>query len=66
MTEIWEDDEGQWRFRVKGRNGEIVAWGEAHTRPEDAERSLAALRRILRDTNGDLPRRIPRQARPAQ
>lgn len=55
MTEIFQDDEGGWRFRVKGKNGEIVAWGEAYTRPEDAERGLATLRRILRDTNGDLP-----------
>lgn len=56
MTEIYQDEEGQWRFRVKGTNGEIVATGEGYTRPADAERGLSALRRILRDTNGDLPR----------
>ena len=63
MTEIFQDDEGGWRFRVKGKNGEIVAWGESYTRPEDAERGLATLRRILRDTNGDLPTIIRRPSK---
>lgn len=58
MTEIYQDENGEWRFRVKGKNGEIVATGEGYTTPTDAERGLATLRRILRDTNGDLPRRV--------
>jgi uncharacterized protein YegP (UPF0339 family) len=55
MTEIFQDENGEWRFRVRGKNNEIVATGEGYTRPQDAERGLATLRRILRDTNGDLP-----------
>lgn len=58
MTEIYQDKAGEWRFRVKGKNGEIVAQGEGHPTPGEAERALARLRRILRDTNGDLPRRV--------
>lgn len=56
--EIFPDAAGEWRFRVKGGNGEIVATGEGHSSPSDAERSLAALRRILRDTNGEMPTRV--------
>lgn len=59
MTEIYQDEKGEWRFRVKGKNGEIVATGEGYSRPADAERGLATLRRILRDTNGDLPTVVP-------
>ena len=55
MTEIFPDEEGGFRFRVKGKNGEIVATSESYTTRGDAERGLATLRRILRDTNGDLP-----------
>jgi uncharacterized protein YegP (UPF0339 family) len=60
MTEIFPDEAGEWRFRVKGRNGENIVTSEGYTRPEDAARGLVALRRILRDTNGDLPRRVER------
>lgn len=59
MTEIFKDANGEWRFRVKGRNGEIVATSEGYTSEGHAERGLAGLRRILRDTNGDLPKVVP-------
>lgn len=58
IPEIFQDEAGEWRFRVKGKNGEIIATGEGHPDPSKAERSLAALRRVLRDTNGDVPRRV--------
>ena len=51
MTEIYRDSAGEWRFRVKGRNGEIVATGEGYTRKHDAERGLEDLRRILDETD---------------
>ena len=35
-----EGEEGQWRWRVKAGNGEIVATGEGHTRKEDARRAF--------------------------
>lgn len=47
MKEVYKDEAGQWRFRVKGRNGEKIASGEGYTRPEDAERALDTLTLIL-------------------
>lgn len=56
MTEIFRDKDGGWRFRVIGRNGEIIAASEAYTRPADAKRGLDALRAILAATAGQEPR----------
>ena len=56
MTEIFRDERGEWRFRVKGNNHEIVATSEGYTRQADAERGLATLRRILAATADDAPR----------
>jgi uncharacterized protein YegP (UPF0339 family) len=58
VPEIFPDQAGEWRFRVLGSNGEIVATGEGHPTPAGAERSLGTLRRILRDTNGMVPERV--------
>lgn len=58
VPEIYKDEAGEFRFRVLGGNGEIVATGEGYTTPNDAERGLATLRRILRDTNGEIARRV--------
>lgn len=33
---IYEDDAGDWRWRVRARNGENVGSGEGHPRVEDA------------------------------
>jgi len=41
-AEIYEDVAGQWRWRVKATNGEIVAQGESYTRQPDALRGLKA------------------------
>lgn len=49
MIEIFHDENGEWRYRVKGRNGEIVATSEGYTRPDDAERGAGDLHRILDD-----------------
>jgi uncharacterized protein YegP (UPF0339 family) len=40
--EVFEDDAGQYRWRLRAANGEIVAQSEAYTRREDAERGLTA------------------------
>lgn len=56
MTEIFQDEHGEWRFRVKGRNGEVVATSEGYTRSADAERGLNDLRRILDETRDQAPR----------
>jgi uncharacterized protein YegP (UPF0339 family) len=41
---IFQDDAGQWRWRMKAANGEITATGEAHPTRGNAKR--AALRMI--------------------
>jgi uncharacterized protein YegP (UPF0339 family) len=43
MKELFLDEQDQWRFRVKGRNGEILATSEGYTRKHDAERGLETL-----------------------
>ena len=58
MPEIFRDDAGEWRYRIKGRNGEIMATSEGYTRPQDAERGLADLRRVLNETAGQAPVRV--------
>jgi len=37
--ETYQDAEGQFRWRAKAKNGEIVAQGESHTRRRDAKRA---------------------------
>ena len=37
--EFYENEAGEWRWRAKAKNGEIVATGEAHTRARDAKRA---------------------------
>jgi uncharacterized protein YegP (UPF0339 family) len=49
MAEIYQNEAGEWRFRIKGKNGEIVATGEGYTRIADAMRGLTALIRIIGD-----------------
>lgn len=49
MVEIYESKEGEWRFRIKARNGEIVAVGEGYTRKQDAIRGYETLLRLMRD-----------------
>lgn len=56
MTEIFKDEDGQWRYRIKGGNGEIMATSEGYTRPEDAVRGYRDLRRVVKE-NRD-PKRV--------
>lgn len=49
MIEYFQDISGHWRFRVKGRNGEIVASSEAYSSKSNAERGADALRRAIAD-----------------
>src|SRR5689334_10005615 len=45
--EVYEDDSGEWRWRVKGDNGQIVAASEGYTRKADAERGLRDMKSIV-------------------
>ncbi len=44
---IYEDADGEFRFRIVGGNGEIVASGESYKTRAGAERGRKALTRIL-------------------
>lgn len=39
-AEIYEDATGEWRWRLKAGNGEVIASGESHTSHHDAERAF--------------------------
>jgi uncharacterized protein YegP (UPF0339 family) len=47
MIEYFLDDDSKNRFRVKGRNGEIVATSEAYANQSNAERGVDDLYLIL-------------------
>lgn len=49
MVEIFKDKAGEWRFRIKGHNGEIVCQSEGYKRQADASNGVMALARILSD-----------------
>jgi uncharacterized protein YegP (UPF0339 family) len=40
MVEFYQDEAGEYRWRVKARNGEVVATGEGHSREADAIRAF--------------------------
>jgi uncharacterized protein YegP (UPF0339 family) len=40
--EVFEDEAGEFRWRLRAANGEIIAQSEGYTRKEDAERGLTA------------------------
>lgn len=46
---VYKDDTGQYRWRLRGANGEIVASSESYTRRHDALRGLGDARRAFRD-----------------
>ena len=43
--ELYEDKSGQFRFRLKARNGEIVATSEAYTTKSACENGIASVRK---------------------
>lgn len=43
--EIFKDSNGGWRFRLRARNGEIVAQSESYTRKDSAIEGAKACRR---------------------
>lgn len=47
MIQFYEDEAGEWRFRILGTNGETVASSEGYTRKEDAQRGYATLWAII-------------------
>jgi hypothetical protein len=45
--EIFNDRKGQFRFRVKSRNGEIIAQSEAYTTKAKCKNGINALETII-------------------
>ena len=43
--EVYRSEDGDWRWRLVARNGEILAWGEGYTRKSGALRGINALMR---------------------
>ena len=54
MIEYYEDAAGEWRWRLKGANGEIVCTGEGHRDKHDAQRAAhGAAVSMMRAIAGD-------------
>ena len=47
--EIFRDDKGEYRFRLKSRNGEIVASGESYPTKAGVRRGIQAVQRAAAD-----------------
>jgi uncharacterized protein YegP (UPF0339 family) len=47
MVEFFTDEQGEYRFRIKGRNGEVLATSEGYTREDDARRGFWDLARAV-------------------
>jgi uncharacterized protein YegP (UPF0339 family) len=43
--EIYKDQSGRFRFRLKSRKGEIVASGESYPTKADAKKGISALKK---------------------
>jgi uncharacterized protein YegP (UPF0339 family) len=49
MVEYFKDEAGEWRYRVKGKNGENMVTSEGYTRRRDAVRGFDDLSRVMRE-----------------
>lgn len=58
MIELYEDKDGQWRYRIKGGNGEIMNISEAYDSKSNARRGYIQLRELL--SGPPLPVRVVR------
>lgn len=47
MIEIFKDKAGEYRYRIKGANGEVMVSSEGYTRKADALRGVHDLMRVL-------------------
>lgn len=58
--EVFQDASGQYRWRLRARNGKIVAVGESYTREASAKRALTAVYKAAQDAFSDeAPSAIP-------
>lgn len=45
LYEIFEDEIGEWRFRLKARNGRIIAVSEGYKRRRNAINGIESIKR---------------------
>jgi len=45
--EVYEDERAEWRFRVKAKNGKIIAQGEGYTTKQHAMTGVDTLVRCM-------------------
>lgn len=48
--ELYKDGNGQWRWRLKAANGEIVASGESYVRRDDCCKAVGLIMDTTRST----------------
>lgn len=46
--EVYEDNAGKWRFRLKAHNGEVIAVSQAYTSRSGAHAGVAAVQRAAK------------------
>ena len=51
--ELYEDSVGQWRFRLKAANGEIIAVSEGYSSKDGARRGIDSVRKNAQTTRVD-------------
>jgi len=49
--EIYKDKAGEWRFRLKAKNGQVVAVGEGYTTRQNAVVGAEGIADMLRDNS---------------
>ena len=49
IIEVFKDKKKGWRFRVKSKNGKIVAQSEGYKQKHNAYKGIEALKKIFKD-----------------
>lgn len=49
-VDFYKDMSGDWRWRLTGQNGEIVAQGEGHATQADAHRAFTTMVSVANET----------------
>lgn len=47
MFTLFQDENDEWRYRIKGKNGEILVTSEGYTTQRDASRGLGDLADVV-------------------
>ena len=57
--ELYRDAKGEWRWRLRARNGEVIAEsGEGYVRREDCEHGIALVRQCTEARIEDMTTKI--------